>query len=241
MRQVVHDDVDLRTEQGRELGDAVVVRPVATADEQVRSSSQSMSPPSAVAGASRDLDHAHARRPQIGTERIGLAPAAWLPGAQQHHAAIGHQDGVVGVDRVGVAGDRRRPDHDLRAGSFEPARNAACSSAARAGWGPHASRGLPMRLHRLRLGHERRPTAANRQRSGSASVDDATVNVCAGAVVAAVFAALAVLGAAAAVEVAVVTLIIAAAAIVVIVAILAATAAVIVVVVPAASLPPPSP
>ena len=103
------------TEQGRELGDAVVVRPIPTADEQARSSSQSMSP----FGRRRcSSDPSTLTPPPADRHRARRAPLARPAAASRRDRSSGRGRSV---DRVGVAGDRRRSDQDLRAGSFEPA------------------------------------------------------------------------------------------------------------------------
>jgi len=46
----------------------------------------------------------------------GLVTTAVLPRSKEDRSGVGHQRGVVGIDRIGVTGDRRSSQHDLGTG-----------------------------------------------------------------------------------------------------------------------------
>ena len=82
----------------------------------MRSSSHTVSPPSASAGASRLPRDRDAGLDEVRPHGGGLAAAPFLAGAQEDGAAVGDDRRVVDVDRVGIRPVRRLGEHHLGTG-----------------------------------------------------------------------------------------------------------------------------
>ena len=110
--QVEHHDVDPGNASCSAAGADWLVRyPIPTSS--VRSSSQTVSPPSTVAGSSiRPTTGTPTASRALGRLRLPRRPS--LPGEQEHRSLAADEGRVVGVDRVRVAGIVLRDD-DLRA------------------------------------------------------------------------------------------------------------------------------
>src|SRR5437764_2858269 len=138
VRQVEGDDVE--TGQLRERIGTSPVRPVAEADKQrlfVEPDQVASLGEGGLVEPSRDRE-TNAR--QIDSKRLRLGAAAVLPGPKQHGALVRDQHGVVDVDGVGVALDRRLAEHDFGAGAGQQLaeRIVLARDPCRVGLGPPA-------------------------------------------------------------------------------------------------------